>query len=76
MVIYMDKYRKSKPMGAVPMHLHDEERLCVNSNPVLRAIAMSCYQTPNELSPQLPDESSTIDTEAFLDRIYALATQV
>ena len=76
MIIYLDKYRKAKLTGTNAIDLHDEERLCVNSNPVVRAVALSCYQTPHELSPQLPDESSTIDTEAFLDRVYALATQV
>jgi len=76
MVIYIDKYRKAKAASETSLHRHDEERMCVNSNPAVRAVAMSCYQTLDELSPPLPDETSTIDTEAFLDRVYALATQV
>jgi hypothetical protein len=27
-------------------------------------------------SPELPDDGSTIDTEAFLNRVYALASLV
>ena len=37
---------------------------------------MSCYQTEQELSPQLPEDFSAVDVPAFLDRVYALATQV
>jgi len=76
MVVYIDQYRKARAASKVPAQCHAEERLCVNSNPAVRAFAMSCYQTPDELSPSLPDETATIDTESFLARVYALATQV
>jgi len=76
MVVYLDKYRKAKAISKVPVQCRDAERMCVNSNPAVRAFATSCYQTPDELSPCLPDETATIDTETFLARVYALATQI
>ncbi len=76
MVIYMDDYRKAQDVKIAKQERYDEELLCVNWNPALRVLAMSCYQTAKELSPQLPENFSNIDAEAFLDRVYALATQV
>ena len=83
MVIYMDKYRKARVARLMRLarvaklsgRRHDEELLCVNWNPAFGAIAMSCYQTPQELSPQLPDERAELDS-AFMDRVYALASQI
>ena len=76
MVIYMDDYRKAQAMDAARHSRYDEELLCVNWNPALRVLAMSCYQTEQELSPQLPEDFEHLDAEAFLNRVYALATQV
>jgi hypothetical protein len=28
------------------------------------------------ISPELPDDDSTLDVNAFLDKVYALATQI
>jgi len=76
MVIYMDDYRKAKEASVTSQRRYDEELLCVNWNPAIRVIALSCYQTAEELSPQLPEDFSNTDAEAFLQRVYALATQV
>ena len=76
MVIYMDDYRKAQNSSVGKDDRYDEELLCANWNPSLRALAISCFQTTAELTPQLPEDFSNIDVEAFLDRIYALATQV
>lgn len=78
MVIYMDKYRKAKAMHRVTVRRYDEEAeaLCVNWNPAIGVIAMSCYQNMNELSPQLPEDFSNVDVTEFLDRVYALASQI
>ena len=76
MVIYMEDYRKAQDAKVASHERYDEELLCVNWNPALLVLAMSCYQTAKELSPQLPENFSNIDAEAFLNRVYALATQV
>jgi hypothetical protein len=75
MVIYMDDYRKAKTASRVEMGGYDEELLCVNWNPAVSVIALSCYQTPQELSPKLPEDLAVMDPE-FLNRVYALASQI
>ena len=74
MVIYMDDYRKARA-AQVPAMRGEQELLCVNWNPAFGAIALSCYQTPQELSPKLPDEHAVLNPE-FMDRVYALASQI
>lgn len=76
MVIYMDDYRKAKAAPRPEHGRYDEELLCVNWNPAIGVMAMSCYQTEQELSPQLPEDLASVDVKAFLERVYALATQV
>lgn len=74
MVIYMDDYRKAQT-AKLAVHYREEELLCVNWNPAFGAIALSCYQTPQELSPQLPEDHAEVTPE-FIHRVYALASQI
>jgi hypothetical protein len=76
MVIYMDEYRKAKAAKSARPSRYDEELMCVNWNPAIGVIAMSSYPTTQETSPELPEDFSEVDLKAFLDRVYALATQV
>jgi len=76
MVIYMDDYRKAKAAPRAEHSRYDEELLCVNWNPAIGVMAMSCYQTEQEFRPQLPEDFAGVDVKGFLDRVYALATQV
>lgn len=83
MVIYMDKYRKARVARLMRLERvaklrglwREEELLCVNWNPAFGAIALSCYQTPQELSPQLPDERAEMKP-GFMNRVSALASQI
>jgi hypothetical protein len=75
-VIYLDDYRKAQAMNVAAHRRYDEELLCANWNPAVRVLAMSRHQTSQELSPELPEDFSKVDADAFLDRVYALATQV
>lgn len=74
MVIYMDDYRKAQA-AQLPAAVSEEQLLCVNWNPAFGPVALSCYQTPQELSPQLPDDHAVVQPE-FLNRVYALASQI
>jgi hypothetical protein len=76
MVIYMDDYRKAKAMKVAGLRRYDDELLCVNWNPAIAVIGISRYQSAQELSPQLPEDLTTVDVRAFLDRVYALASQI
>ena len=75
-VIYLDEYRKAKAINVAERRRGDEELLCVNWNPAVAALAKSCFQTEQELSPELPEDFSAFNVEEFLDRVYALASQV
>jgi hypothetical protein len=75
-IIYMDDYRKAQAIDVAAQRRYDEELLCVNWNPAIRVLALSCFQNRQELSPALPEDFSKIDADGFLDRVYALATQV
>ncbi|MDH5534746.1 MAG: hypothetical protein OEZ08_04115 [Betaproteobacteria bacterium] len=81
MIFYMDDYRKARETDvsgefAFEQEQFEQERLCVNWNPAVRALALSCYQRPQELSPGLPADLATVDVDSFLDQIYGLATQI
>ncbi|HEY7741654.1 MAG TPA: hypothetical protein VIA19_01300 [Burkholderiales bacterium] len=79
MVIDMKEYRKAKTQktsSASASAERDSELLCVNWSPAYAVVALSCYQTPQELSPQLPDEFEGIDMTAFMGRLRALSSQI
>jgi hypothetical protein len=75
MLIYLDDHRRAKAPQPASYGRYDEELLCVNWNPAVSVVARSSYQTAQELSPELPADNRVID-EAFMSRVYALATQI
>ena len=75
MVINFNDYRKAKAAKA-PAARRDDELLCVNWSPAYAVVALSCYQTPQEMSPQLPDEFESIDMTVFMGRLRALSSQI
>ena len=75
MVIYLNDYRKAKTATVAARSPYDEELLCVNWNPAISLIALSCYQRPQELSPHLPHDGAALEPD-FMDRVYALASQI
>jgi len=74
MVIHMNDYRKAKA-ARFAVRQRSEELLCVNWNPAFGVIALTCYQSAQELSPQLPEESARLQS-AFMSRVSALASQI
>ena len=76
MLVYLDDYRKAKAPQPAGYGRYDEELLCVNWNPAVMVVARSCYQRPQELSPELPEDFRAVDLQAFMSRVYALATQI
>lgn len=75
MVININDYRKAKAAKA-PASRRGDELLCVNWSPAYAVVALSCYQTPQEMSPQLPDEFEGVDMTAFMGRLRALSSQI
>lgn len=79
MIINMNDFRKAKAAKSTSTSAsaqRDSELLCVNWSPAYAVVALSCYQTPQELSPQLPDEFDNIDMTAFMARLRALSSQI
>ena len=77
MVIDLEQYRRAKKAkAAVITRQYEEELLCVNWRPGGAMSATFRYRPPQQMSPHLPDDLAAIDVDAFLDRIYGLASQV
>ncbi len=76
MVIYMNQYReaKSAPVEWLKNGTYGEEIMQANWNPAV--VQMIRETAPLMPSPDLPDDLSTIDVDAFLGRVYALATLI
>jgi hypothetical protein len=75
MVIHLNDYCRARARK-LPARRSDDELLCVNWNPAFGVVALSCYQTPQQLSPQLPDDFEGVDVAALTERLYALASQI
>ena len=79
MVININEFRKAKAAkttSSAASAQRDSELLCVNWSPAYAVVALSCYQTPQEMSPQLPDEFEGIDMTSFMGRLRALSSQI
>jgi hypothetical protein len=82
MLVYLDDYRKARTDadrdGVIKARLkngtYGDDVLHANWNPAV----LCAFDTPAQrmLSPDLPEDMSTIDIDAFMNRIYALASQV
>lgn len=75
MLIYLDEYRKAKATRAAVHDRHGEEREYINVSAVAKYSAIFCFQHPAELSPELPEDLTSVDLDKVLDRIHALALQ-
>ena len=75
MVIQLNDYRRAGMVKHVAQYRSEEEPLCVNWNPAFSVIALSCFQRPEELSPQLPGDFAALEP-VFIERVYALASQI
>jgi len=75
MAIYLDDYRKVRTPKLSTCR-RDEEFLYVNRTPMPGVDAPSCLKTPQEPSPQLPDDFKGADMRALMQRLRALASQI
>ena len=75
MAIYLDDYRKVRTPELSTCR-RDEEFLYVNRNPNPDVDAPPCSKTPQEPSPQLPDDFKGADMRALMQRLRALASQI
>ena len=73
MVIYMHEH-KSTPAAVAQYRSYGDEIMNSNWNPAV--VHLVDDATRNANIPELPEDFSTADADAFLDRVYALATQI
>ena len=75
MVIYMDGYRtvKSAPATWLKNGTYGDEVMQPGWNPAVVDMLREPLPAP---SPDLPHDLATIVVDAFLDRIYGLATTI
>lgn len=77
MVIYLDRYQNAKAARSLPSEeRYSEELLYANWNPMVAISATLSDQCLREYSPPLPNNLATIDCDAFLNRVYALASRI
>ena len=76
MVFYLDQYRAANaaPVGMLKNGTYGDEVMYANWNPAVVYMANAVAQCA--LSPELPEDLTTIDVDAFLAKVYALATQI
>ena len=76
MVIYMDRYRNAKvePVHMLKDGTYGEQIMNSTWNPAVIYMFNDVAQEP--VSPELPEDLSTVDVNTFLGRVYALATQI
>ena len=76
MVIYLDQYRTTKavPVSALKNGTYGDEIMNANWNPAL--VLMFDNAAQRAISPELPEDLTSVDVDALLRRVYALATQI
>lgn len=73
MVIYLDQYR-NVTATAPRTPRYGEDIMNASWNPELAAVAAAAH--PQVHTPDLPEDLTQIDVDAFMSRIYALASQI
>jgi hypothetical protein len=80
MVIYMDQHIdqhnavNAAPLSRSGLGEYEEEILNASWNPAVAYLFKDVVQCAR--SPELPEDLTTVDVDSFLDRIYAIATQI
>jgi len=76
MVIYLDQHRAASaiPGNGWQNDTYGEEIMDANWSPSV--VYLSDDVARCAISPELPDDDSALDVNAFLDKVYALATQI
>ena len=76
MVIYLDQYRPTKaaPVSVLKNGTYGDEIMNASWNPAVVLMFHDVAQCA--ISPELPEDLTTVDIDSFLGKVYALATQI
>jgi len=80
MVTYMNQHMNqhnalnAQLTGESDFSAYDDEILNAGWNPAVAFLFSDVTQCAH--SPELPEDLTTVDVDSFLDRIYAIATQI
>ena len=76
MVIYLDQHRAASaiPGNGLKSGTYGDEIMNSNWSPAVVYLGGDIAQ--RSISPELPDDDAGLDVNAFLDKVYALATQI
>ena len=76
MVIYLDQYRAALavPIRALKNGTYGDASRDVNRN--TEVVYLFNHVAPRAVSPELPADLAAVDVDAFLVKVYALATQI
>ena len=76
MVIYLDQHRAASAIAGNGLRNGTYGDEIMNSNWSPSVVYLSDDIAPCAISPELPDDDSALDVNAFLDKVYALSTQI
>lgn len=76
MVIYLDQHRATSATPGNGWNNGTDGDELMNSNWNPNVFYLSDDVARCAISPELPDDDSALDVNAFLDKVYALATQI
>ena len=80
MLVYLDDFRKTRAeavksnVAALKNGTYGDDVMNASRN----SAVLCALRTPSQqsLSPEIPDDFATVDVDALMNRIYALASQV
>jgi hypothetical protein len=76
MVIYLDRYRTEQPAQQTWLKngTYGDDVMTAGWNPAV--VQMHRESAPAVASHELPHDLATVDVDAFLDRVYGLASLI
>ena len=76
MVIYMDQYRTTTVPTSDAARYVADGAIDSGANPIMAMVYMLNDVAQRMISPELPPDSSPVDVDTFLGKVYALAAQI
>lgn len=76
MLINIDEYRKARNARSISAHRSNAAPTRSAQTRAVQTLLAPQSQPAHELSLRLPDDLTSIDVDAYVARLYALASQI